>query len=71
MSIPIHLWTDSHVTLAMEWNPFVHQKVNEIEQFSATSWSFTPSKDNPADLLTRGITTTWLKTCKFWTHGLD
>ena len=75
--IPVRLWTDSQIVLHWLWNgshaqSFVNQRINEIIQhFPAVTWSFTPSEDNPADLLTRGISTTQLKTCKLWTHGPD
>jgi len=75
--IPVHLWTDSQIVLHWLQNgshaqPFVNQRINEIiQQFPADTWSFTPSEDNPADLLTRGISTTQLRACKLWTHGPD
>ena len=32
-------------------------------------WSFTPSLENPADLLTRGLSTNQLRTSHLWIHG--
>jgi len=75
--VPVHLWTDSQIVLHWLRNgshaqSFVNQRINEIiRQFPSVTWSFTPSEDNPADLLTRGISTTQLKICKLWTHGPD
>ena len=75
--IAVHLWTDSQIVLHWLQNgihsqSFVHQRINEILQhFPATDWSFTPSEDNPADFLTRGISTDQLKLFKLWTHGPD
>ena len=73
--IPVHLWTDSQIVL--HWinngshsNSFVHQRVTEIlMSFPSTNWSFTPSADNPADLLTQGISTEQLKSSELWRHG--
>ena len=73
--IPVHLWTDSQIVL--HWinngshsNSFVHQRVTEIlKSFPSTVWSFTPSSDNPADLLTRGISTEQLTSSELWIHG--
>ena len=61
--IPVHLWTDSQIVL--HWihhrgqsNSFVKPRVAEIvKDFPSKKWSFTPSGDNPADLLTLGIST--------------
>ena len=75
--IAVHLWTDTQIVLHWLQNgthsqSFVHQRINEIIQhFPAANWSFTPSEDNPADLLTRGISTNQLKSFKLWTHGPD
>jgi len=73
--IPVHLWTDSQIIL--HWinngchsNSFVYQRVTVIlMSFPSTDWSFTPSADNPADLLTRGISTEQLKSSELWRHG--
>ena len=73
--IPVHLWADSQIVL--HWihngchsNMFVHQRVTEIlKNFPPANWSFTPSSDNPADLLTRGISTEQLKSSELWIHG--
>jgi len=73
--IPVHLWTDSQIVL--HWinngghsNAFVRLRVTEIlKNFPSTGWSFTPSADNPADLLTRGISTEQLKSSELWIHG--
>ena len=42
---------------------FIHQRVTEIvDPFPPAKWSFTSTTDNPADLLTRGISTQQLLT---------
>ena len=59
----VHLWTDSQIVLYWicknsNHKPFITRRVQEIiKSFPADVWSFTPSSDNPADLLTRGIST--------------
>ena len=70
-----HFWTDSQIVL--HWvhkgthsKPFIDHRVREIcDAFPSVSWSFTPSADNPADLLTRGISTSQLRTSHLWTQG--
>ena len=73
--VQVHFWTDSQIVL--HWihkgsnpKPFITHRIQEIcEAFSATHWSFTPSADNPADLLTRGVSTNQLRTFHLWTQG--
>ena len=73
--IRIHFWTDSQIVL--HWihknnssNQFVSHRITEILDSSpATMWSYTPSSDNPADLLTRGVFTQQLISSELWTHG--
>ena len=68
----IHMWTDSQIVL--HWicrphnsNPFVSHRVAEIvEAFPANVWSYTPSSNNPADLLTRGISVQQLFSSELW-----
>ena len=43
-------------------------RVAEIRSVS-TRWRYCPSADNPADLLTRGITFEQLSTSEKWHHG--
>ena len=54
-------WTDSMVTLhwirrqSSCWKPFVANRVLEIQStWDPECWHYCASKDNPADLLTRG-----------------
>ena len=57
----VHLWTDSQIVLYWicknsNHSPIITRCVQEIvKSFPADVWSFTPSSDNPAVLLTRGI----------------
>ena len=66
-------WSDSQIVLS--WitskktlKPFINNRVNEIRSIS-TSWKYCPSADNPADLLTRGITFQQLNSSVQWRHG--
>ena len=71
----VHFWTDSQIVL--HWihkgtnsKPFIDHRVREIcETFPTVNWSFTPSGDNPADLLTRGISTNQIRMSHLWTQG--
>ena len=59
--VMVHFWTDSQIVLhwiykGTNCKPFISHRVKEIlEAFPTATWSFTPSGDNPADLLTRGL----------------
>ena len=75
-SSSIHMWTDSQIVLHWIYKsynqskPFISHRVSEIVRaFPANSWSFTPSEDNPADLLTRGISAQQLFSSEVWLHG--
>jgi len=48
--------------------PFVSDRVAEI-RFVSTTWRHCPSADNPADLLTRGITADQPCNSSKWNHG--
>ena len=73
--IRIHLWTDSQIVL--HWinknnssKTFVSHRVMEIiKSFPISMWSYTPSADNPADLLTRGVSTQQLLSSELWLTG--
>ena len=44
--------------------------MTEIQQLTSdATWNFCPTSDNPADLLTRGITASQLQSSTLWTHG--
>jgi hypothetical protein len=44
--------------------------VTEIHALSENrKWRYCPTKDNPADLLTRGIATSQFKSSSLWFHG--
>ena len=75
--VRVHFWTDSQIVLhwihkGTNCKPFISHRVKEIrEAFPTATWSFTPSGDNPADLLTRGLSADQLKSSILWTCGPD
>lgn len=61
-TIRIHCWSDSSVALswirssALKWKPFVSNRVQEIQTLTDPAvWNHCPGRENPADLLTRGV----------------
>ena len=69
----LYLWSDSQIILywitsQKKLKPFVDHKVSEIRSIS-TNWKYCPSADNPADLLTRGISTQQLASAALWQQG--
>ena len=67
------LWSDSQIVLSWIYSdkklkPFVSNRIAEIRSIS-TTWRYCPSADNPADLLTRGITADQLCNSDKWIHG--
>ncbi|XP_075163053.1 uncharacterized protein LOC142235680 [Haematobia irritans] len=72
----ICLWSDSTITLAwlqkppFHWKTFVANKVSEIlDNVGNIKWRHVPTKDNPADIGTRGCSAAELKTDHLWWHG--
>lgn len=71
-----YLWSDSTITLAWirgepsRWVPFVANRVTEIQQLTGQAkWNHVNSKDNPADIISRGMYPSQLKTCHLWWDG--
>ena len=69
-------WSDSQITLWWISNvnktlkPFVQNRVVEIRELSAPpQWSYCPSKQNPADILSRGARASTLKGNSLWWKG--
>ena len=75
--VRVYFWTDSQIVLCwiLKGNnskPFISHRVKEInETFPTATWSFTPSADNPADLLTRGLSADQFKSSILWKCGPD
>ncbi|KFM71288.1 hypothetical protein X975_00963, partial [Stegodyphus mimosarum] len=72
----IVFWSDSCIALywvkgsAKRWKQFVANRVVEIQDRSSPSdWYYCPSEDNPADLLTRGISAEKLVLHEKWWSG--
>ncbi|XP_077536079.1 uncharacterized protein LOC144148418 [Haemaphysalis longicornis] len=69
-------WSDAQIALhwicgePSRWPPFVRNRVEEIQRLTkGCRWGHCSSKDNPADLITRGISATVLRTSELWWHG--
>ena len=72
----IFMWTDSSIVIA--WlnsssrmlKTFVANRVAEIQTITSTDhWRHVSSKENPADLLTRGLSGGELRTSRLWWSG--
>lgn len=72
----VYFWTDS--TIVMGWpkmsphllKTFVQNGVSEVNDLTGDSvWLHVGSKDNPADLLSRGCNLDLLKDCDLWWNG--
>ncbi|KRY46182.1 hypothetical protein T03_13469 [Trichinella britovi] len=69
-------WSDSQITLcwirnvARTWKPFVKNRVESIHELvKPEDWRYRPTKDNPADVVTRGTTLRKLKDNHLWWNG--
>ena len=69
-------WSDSQVALswiksnAAKWKQFVQNRVLEIQELTSPErWHFCRGKENPADLLTRGISAREMTNSNMWLHG--
>ncbi|XP_064475845.1 uncharacterized protein LOC135389743 [Ornithodoros turicata] len=72
----LHFWTDSKIALcwirgdAQRWKQFVHNSVLEIQTLTAEGdWRHCRTKENPADMLIRGIPTRKLINADLWWRG--
>ena len=75
-NVPFYCWTDSQVTLSWikgdphRWKTFVQNRVVEIQSLTSPShWYHCPGRDNPADLLSRGVYAEQLVSSDIWLHG--
>ena len=75
-TVKYRCWSDSTIALAWlqgnpgRWKPWVANRVKEIRKLtSAHCWSWCPTEENSADLLTRGITADELVSSYKWLHG--
>ncbi|XP_062528624.1 uncharacterized protein LOC119628383 isoform X1 [Bombyx mori] len=72
----VYFWCDSTIVLAWlstspnRLKPFVRNRVNEIQESTiGCTWSYVPSKDNPADLVSRGLKADAISTSSLWWSG--
>lgn len=71
-----YLWSDSQITLQWisnddrKFKPYVAHRVREIRRITRIAdWRHCPGKENPADLLTRGINGNQLLHSSTWING--
>eukprot|EP00794_Sanderia_malayensis_P012361 gene12361-biopygen9857 len=71
----VKYWLDSKTALYWiynngEWKQFVQHRVNEILRLSKKEdWGHVAGIENPADLGSRGVTASYLKSSKLWWEG--
>lgn len=72
----VHYWTDSMVTIdwisnpAKRWPTFVSNRVTKINELSSfQDWHHVRSKENPADLISRGVSAKRLAESAIWWTG--
>ena len=69
-----YLWTDSHCVLKWiftdkDLTTFVRNRVTEIKSYKNIRFRFTSTKDNLADIATRGCSLKKLSNYDLWWHG--
>jgi len=75
LTLLTHFWSDSQITL--HWikgqkrsEAFVTHRVTEILNLSRLHhWQYCPTQDSPANLLTRGISSSQLRSSMLWRQG--
>uniref|UniRef100_A0A1B0GNN0 Peptidase aspartic putative domain-containing protein n=1 Tax=Phlebotomus papatasi TaxID=29031 RepID=A0A1B0GNN0_PHLPP len=72
----VHYWTDSSIVLSWLNTPpdsyklFVARRITHILKLSkAPQWRHVPTKDNPADVISRGCTPSQLASTILWWNG--
>ncbi|CAB0004975.1 unnamed protein product, partial [Nesidiocoris tenuis] len=75
-TIDINYWTDSEIVLnwihggAQNWKTYVANRVAKIREGSTPGqWRYVKSAENPADILSRGISPHAFQTCDQWWFG--
>ncbi|XP_025270387.1 uncharacterized protein LOC112639726 [Camponotus floridanus] len=76
LAAPLHLWTDSTVTLGWirghpsRWQTYVANRVSEIQRTTPqTAWHHIFGQDNPADCASRGLSPKELLGHPLWWQG--
>lgn len=71
-----YCWSDSTVVLAWissqssRWKTFVAHRIGELHEITSISqWRYVCSKDNPADIVSRGCCPVQIKNLNLWWHG--
>lgn len=71
-------WTDSAITLQWirsppnTWKTYVANRVSEIQHFThGCAWNHVSGSENPADLVSRGMTASDFIESKLWSSGPD
>ncbi|XP_070169361.1 uncharacterized protein [Polyergus mexicanus] len=74
--IPMYGWTDSSVALAwlrghpLRWTTYVANRVSEVQtRLPSIKWNHVPSKENPADCASRGLSLAELRDFELWWAG--
>ncbi|XP_066585480.1 uncharacterized protein [Prorops nasuta] len=74
--LPVVAWTDSQVVLAWlhkhpnSWKTFIANRVSQIQtELPAAEWRHVMTKENPADLITLGLSPADLNISDLWWHG--
>lgn len=69
-------WTDSSIVLSWlsadphNWQTFVCNRISQIQQITQIDdWHHVSSSNNPADLISRGLTFREISNCNLWWHG--
>ena len=70
----VHAWSDSKTVLCWlknhgEWKQFVRLRVDQILQESNIKWHYVNTKDNPADIASRGMHIQQLTSNQLWWNG--
>ena len=74
-NLQVKLWSDSEIVLhwlhsTKQLKPFIGNHTREINKlFPVSLWRHCPTNDNPADLLTRGISAREFHASTLWKHG--
>jgi len=72
----ITLWSDSTTALQWmkkppsSWKTYVGNRVAQIQElYEFENWRYVPTKENPADILSRGMIASELINCSMWFSG--
>ena len=68
-------WSDSQIVLhwlssSKSLGKLANNRINEIKELTqGCEWKYVPTESNPADLQTRGVSSTQFKNNSLWNHG--